>query len=48
MEHISTWSVLTVVIYVIKKNTETLLEASRELCLEENTEETKYMVTYNH
>jgi hypothetical protein len=32
----------------IKKNTEALLEASREVGLEENTEKTKYMVVSCH
>jgi hypothetical protein len=35
-------------INTIKKNTEALLEASREVCLEVNTEKTKYMVVSCH
>jgi hypothetical protein len=32
----------------IKKNTETLMEASREVGLEVNKKKTKYMVMYRH
>jgi hypothetical protein len=32
----------------VKKNTEALLEASRKVELEINTEKTKYMVMYHH
>jgi len=35
-------------INTIKKNTEALLEASREVDLEVNTEKTKYMVISHH
>jgi hypothetical protein len=35
-------------INIIKKNTETLLEASRKVGLEINTEKTKYMITPHH
>jgi hypothetical protein len=35
-------------IKTIKKNTETLLEASREVGLDVNTEKTKYMVVSHH
>jgi site-specific DNA-adenine methylase len=32
----------------IKKNTETLIDASKEVGLEENTEKTKYMLLSRH
>jgi hypothetical protein len=52
MEHISFWSVLTMLICWIKthimKKTEALLEASREVGLEINAEKTKYMVVSHH
>jgi L-lysine 2,3-aminomutase len=32
----------------IKENTETLLEASRDICLEINSEKTKYMIMSHH
>jgi hypothetical protein len=35
-------------INTLKKNTEALLQASREVCLKVNKEETKYMVTSQH
>jgi hypothetical protein len=35
-------------INAIKKNKEALLQASSGICLEINTEETKYMVMYHH
>jgi hypothetical protein len=35
-------------INTIKENTETLLEASRECCLETNAEKTKYMTMFCH
>jgi hypothetical protein len=35
-------------INTIKRNTEALLEASKEVCLKVNTEKTKYMVVSNH
>jgi len=34
--------------YTVKKNTETMLETSREVDLDVNTEETKYMVVSRH
>jgi hypothetical protein len=43
MKHITTWSVLTVT-----ENRDGLLEASREVDLEANTEKTKFMVTSRH
>jgi hypothetical protein len=35
-------------IETIKKNTETLIDASKEVCLEVNTEKTKYMLPSRH
>jgi hypothetical protein len=35
-------------INIMKKNTETLLDASREVCLEINTEKTKHMLVSHH
>jgi peptide methionine sulfoxide reductase MsrB len=35
-------------INTIKKNTEALLQASREICLKVNTEKTEYMVMSHH
>jgi hypothetical protein len=35
-------------IYTIKENTETLIEASRDIGLEINAEKTKYMITSHH
>jgi len=45
MEHISSWSML---IMLNHKNTESLLQASREVGPEVNTEKTKYMVVFCH
>jgi hypothetical protein len=52
MEHISLLSVLmfqvlhvlTMLVYWIKKNIETLLEARREVVLDVNAEKTKYLI----
>jgi hypothetical protein len=50
MEHIGTWSVLTMLTVLSKnisavcKNTKPLLQASREADLEEKTKESKHMV----
>jgi hypothetical protein len=44
-------SLLTVTyfnIYTIKKNTQTLIDASKEVGLEVNTEKTKYMLLSRH
>jgi hypothetical protein len=35
-------------IYTIKKNTQTLMDASKEVCLDVNTEKTKYMLLSRH
>jgi hypothetical protein len=35
-------------IHIIKKNTETLIDASKEVGLEVNTEKTKYMLLSRH
>jgi hypothetical protein len=35
-------------IYIIKKNTEALVDASKEVGLEENAEKTKYMLISHH
>jgi hypothetical protein len=35
-------------INTIKENTESLLGASRDVCLEINAEKTKYMITSRH
>jgi hypothetical protein len=49
MEHIRSWSTLMMLIHwakdinSIKTNTEALLDASRDVGLEVNTEKTKYM-----
>jgi hypothetical protein len=33
---------------IIKKNTKTLIDASKEVCLEINVEKTKYMLLFRH
>jgi hypothetical protein len=53
MEHISSWPVVTMLIYWVKtstvnKNTGALLEANREFGLEVSTEKTKYIVMSYH
>jgi hypothetical protein len=52
MGHISCWSILMIRIYwgenTIKKNRETLTDASKEVRLEVNTEKTKYMLLSLH
>jgi ribosomal protein S2 len=48
MGHISCWSMLMTYIYWVKKNTQTLIDASKEVCLEVNTEKTKYMLLPRH
>jgi hypothetical protein len=35
-------------INTIKKNTEALLQASREVCIEGNTEKTEYIIVSHH
>ena len=49
MAHISSWFMLMMLIYwegayVLKENTEPVVAASREIGLEVNADETKYMV----
>jgi hypothetical protein len=49
MGHIICWSVLMIEIcWVIKKNTETLIEASKEVGLEVKAEKTKCMLLSCH
>jgi hypothetical protein len=54
MGHISYWSTLTMLIcwetvwIPLKENTETLLEASRDVGIEINAEKTKYMIMSRH
>jgi hypothetical protein len=52
MEHMSSWSPLTTLIYWVKTqipwNTEAVLEVSKEVGLEGNTERTKYVVMSHH
>jgi hypothetical protein len=48
MERISCWSMLMMWIYWINKNTQTLIDASKEVGLGVNTEKTKYMFLSHH
>jgi hypothetical protein len=51
MGHIGCWSMLLMLgdnIYTIKKNTQTLIGASKEVGLEVNAEKTKYMLLSHH
>jgi hypothetical protein len=53
MECIGYWSMLMMLIYLVEtnaitKHSETLLDASGEVRLEENTERNKYEVTCHH
>jgi len=53
MEHTSSWSMLTMLVYrrkfeYSKESAGALLQVSREDCLEVNTEKTKYMFMFRH
>jgi hypothetical protein len=48
MRHISYWLTLGDNLDTIKKNTETLIDASKELGIEINVEKTKYMLLSRH
>jgi hypothetical protein len=53
MAHISYWSMLIIWNYweirqIHKESTETLIDASKEVALEVNTEKTKYMLLSRH
>jgi hypothetical protein len=54
MKHISSWSLLTLLIYWVKtinttkKNAEARSEAGREVCVEANTERTECIVVSRH
>ena len=48
MIHISCWFILMIcqiqTVHTLKRNTESLVVASKEICLEVNADKTKYMV----
>jgi hypothetical protein len=48
MEHISSWSMLMMLVCWMENKHIALLQARRKVCLEVNSDKTKYMVVSHH